>query len=207
MRSERSGTHPDDERGRQRKGGRVSNDVRKGQTGWNVRASDMVDRVGPTIRGQRPDLADRMEARARQTSPSVVDRLGPTDRDHSAGMVDRVATVVRGNAVDVADQMEPVFRKHGAGMVDREASVVRVERAGLLEVEDEVGQADEDADDLVAFRGRKSHLFPLWLGTYRWMCGLGGGGCRGFFRLCVETRPEQAKTVCAMLAHECRICR
>ena len=32
---------------------------------------------------------------------------------------------------------------HTAEMVDRDTTVVRVERVGLLEVEDEVGQVDE----------------------------------------------------------------
>ena len=36
------------------------------------------------------------------------------------------------------------FKDHMAEMVDREATVVRVERVGLLEVEDEVGQVDEE---------------------------------------------------------------
>ena len=78
--------------------------------------------------------------------------------------------------------MGPTVRGHSAEMADREAPVVHVERAVLLEVEVEVERDDEDAEDSVAFRGRKSHLFPLWLGTYRWMCGLGGGGCREEFR-------------------------
>jgi hypothetical protein len=45
--------------------------------------------------------------------------------------------------------------------MDREASMVHVERASLLEVEDKVGQANEDAKDSVDLRGRKSHLFLL----------------------------------------------
>ena len=72
--------------------------------------------------------------------------MEPTVRERTTETVDRVATVLR---------------EHVAGMADWEASVVRVERAGLLEVEDEVEQADEDAEDLVDLRGRKSHLFPL----------------------------------------------
>ena len=55
-------------------------------------------------------------------------------------------------------------------MADREATVVHVERMGLLEVEDEVGQIDEDAKDSVDRHDRKSHLFVPF-GTYRWMCG------------------------------------
>ena len=129
----------------------------------------MVDRVEPTVWGQRPDPADRVEAMARRTSSSVVDRLGPTVRDHSAELVGRVA------------------------MADREASVVRVERAGMLEVEVEVEHDDEDAEDSVAFHGRKTHLFSLWLGTYRWMCGFSGGGCREVFRPWVETERSKRK--------------
>ena len=41
----------------------------------------------------------------------------------------------------MVDQMEPVFREHAANMADREATMVLVERAGLLEVEDEVEQS------------------------------------------------------------------
>ena len=70
----------------------------------------------------------------------------------------------------VVDRMEPTVRDHLAEMVDREATVVRVEGVVLLEVEDEVGQVDEDAKDSVDHYDRKSHLFPLF-GTYRWMCG------------------------------------
>ena len=69
--------------------------------------------------------------------------------------------------------MEPAVRDHTAEMVDREATVVRVERVGLLEVEDKVGQVDEDAKDSVDHHDGKSHIFPV-LGTYRWMCGLVG---------------------------------
>ena len=43
----------------------------------------------------------------------------------------------------MVDQMELVFREHVVDMVGREATVVHVERVGLLEVEDEVGQVDE----------------------------------------------------------------
>ena len=43
--------------------------------------------------------------------------------------------------------MEPTVRDHTAEMVDREATAVRVERVGLLEVEDKVGQVDEDAEN------------------------------------------------------------
>ena len=41
----------------------------------------------------------------------------------------------------MVDRMEPVFREHEADMADREATMVHVERMGLLEVEDEVGQS------------------------------------------------------------------
>jgi hypothetical protein len=78
--------------------------------------------------------------------------------------------------------VEPLFREHAVGTVDREASVVRVKRVVLLEVEDESGRTDEAAKVLSAFNGRKSHLLSLLLGTYRWMCRLGGGGCRENFR-------------------------
>jgi hypothetical protein len=84
--------------------------------------------------------------------------------------------------VDVADRVEPMFRGHAAGTTDREASVVRVERVVLLEVEDESGRTDKAAEVSSAFYGRKSHLFSLLLGTYWWMCGLDGGGCREDFR-------------------------
>ena len=107
--------------------------------------------------------------------------MGPTVRGHSAKMV------------DVLDRVEPVFRKHAAGMADRETPVVHVERAGFLEVEVEVEHDDEDAEDSVDFHCRKPHLFPLWLGTYRWMCGLGGGGCREVFRPWVETERSKRK--------------
>ena len=69
-------------------------------------------------------------------------------------------------------------------MVDRVATVVRLERLGMLEVEDEV---DERAEELSwHHRCQRSHLFTF-LGTYRRMCGFGGGGCRGDFRLRCET--------------------
>jgi hypothetical protein len=118
VRSEKSGADPDGERGEQRKDDRVGNGVQKGRMGWKERASDVVDRVEPTVQWQRPDLADRTK---------IVVRRKPF-REH-AGVVDRV---------------EAVFREHAA---NREVSVVRVEWAGLLEVEDEVGHADEDAED------------------------------------------------------------
>ena len=41
----------------------------------------------------------------------------------------------------MVDRMGPVVREHAADMADREATMVHVERMGLLEVEDEVGQS------------------------------------------------------------------
>ena len=41
--------------------------------------------------------------------------------------------------------MEPTVQDHSMEMVDREVTVVHVDGVGLLEVEDEVGQVDEEA--------------------------------------------------------------
>ena len=41
----------------------------------------------------------------------------------------------------MVDQMELTVREHTADMADWEATMVHVERMGLLEVEDEVGQS------------------------------------------------------------------
>ena len=49
-------------------------------------------------------------------------------------------------------------------------TMVRVDRVVLLEVEDEVGQAHEDAKDSVGHLGRKSRVLSPF-GTYWWMCG------------------------------------
>ena len=73
--------------------------------------------------------------------------------------------------VDVVDRMEPMVRDHSAEMVDREAMVGHVEGVVLLEVEDEVRQADKDAKDSVGHLGRKSRVLSPLFGTYRWMCG------------------------------------
>ena len=73
-------------------------------------------------------------------------------------LADRVETVVRQTPSSVVDRMEPTVRDHTAEMVDREATVVRVERVGLLEVEDEVGQVNEEAKDSVDSLDRKSHV-------------------------------------------------
>ena len=67
-------------------------------------------------------------------------------------------------------------------MVDREAMVDRVDGVVLLEVEDEVGQVDEDAKASVYNLDRKSHvLSPLF-----WHIPVdvrsGGDGCREDFR-------------------------
>ena len=87
-------------------------------------------------------------------------------------------------------------------MVDREATMVRVDRVVLLEVEDEVGQAHEDAKDSVDSLGRKS--FPFWhiLVDVR----LGGGGCREDFRPRAENRERWANRRCVTLAHIRRKC-
>ena len=80
-------------------------------------------------------------------------------------------TVVQQTPSNVVDRMEPTVRDHTAKMVDREATVVRVERVGLLEVEDEVGQVDEDAKDSVDHHDRKSHILLPFLAHF--------GGCAG----------------------------
>jgi hypothetical protein len=113
----KSGARPDGDRGRQRKDDRVGNGVWENRTGWKVQAPNVVDRVEPTVRWQRPDPVDWVE------------------------------TTVRRKLLGVVDRVEPMFREHAAGMADREASVVRVERVVLLEMENEVGHADEGAED------------------------------------------------------------
>ena len=126
----------------------------------------------------------------------MVDRMEPTVRDHSAEMVDREATVVRGNTVDVADRveattrqtsssvadrMEPTVRDHSAEMVGRKAAVVRVDGVVLLEVEDKSGRAHEVAKGSVGRLGRKSRvLSPFWHISVD--VRLGGGRCREDFR-------------------------
>jgi hypothetical protein len=65
-------------------------------------------------------------------TPDVEDRVEPTVRQKPLGVVDRVV---------------PMFQEHAAGTADQEASMVRVERVVLLKVENEVGHADEDAED------------------------------------------------------------
>ena len=85
------------------------------------------------------NMADWVEATAQRTSSSVVDRMAPTVRNHSTGMV------------------------------GPEDTMVRVDGVVLLEVEDEVGQVDEDAKASVYNLDRKSHVLSPF-GTYRWMC-------------------------------------
>ena len=91
-------------------------------------------------------------------------------------------SVVRGDAVDEVDRMEPTVRDHSAEMVDREATVVRMDGVGLLEVEDEAGQADEDAKDSVDRLDRKSHVLSPLFWHIPVDVRLGGGGCREDFR-------------------------
>ena len=86
-------------------------------------------------------------------------------------MADWVEPMVRGQASDMADRMEPTVQEHTTRTADQEVPMVRVERAGLLKVEDKVGHADEDAEDSVDLRGRKSHIFPFTLAHT--------GGCAG----------------------------
>jgi hypothetical protein len=74
-------------------------------------------------------------------APDVVDRVEPTVRRNPLGVVEK-----KKKPLGVVDRVGPMFREH-AGMADREASVVRVERVVLLEVENEVGHADEGAKD------------------------------------------------------------
>ena len=72
-------------------------------------------------------------------------------------------------------------------------------KQGLLEVEEEAGQADEDAKDSDDRLDRKSHvLSPLFwhLPVDAW---LGGGGCCEDFRPQSEIRAERANPQCAML--------
>ena len=78
--------------------------------------------------------------------------------------------MVRRTLLSVVDRMEIAVQDHMTEMVDRKATVVHVERVGLLEVEDEVGQVDEEAKDSVDHLDRKSHVLSPF-GTYRWMCG------------------------------------
>ena len=83
-------------------------------------------------RGHPVDVADRVEATTRRTSPGMADRMEPTVRDHSAEMVGRTTTVVRVDGVD------------------------------LLEVEDETEQAREVAEGSVGRLGRKSRVLSLF---------------------------------------------
>ena len=55
-------------------------------------------------------------------------------------------------------------------------------RVGLFELEDKVGQADEDAKDLVYHLDRNLTFFPLLFWHIPVDVGLGGGGCREDFR-------------------------
>ena len=83
--------------------------------------------------------------------------------------------------------------------------VVRVDGVVLLEVEDEAGQAHEDAKDSVGRLGRKSRvLFHFWHIPVD--VRLGGGGCREDFQPRAETREKGANRRCATLAHVCGKC-
>ena len=92
----------------------------------------------------------------------------------SPNLVDRVEAKVRRTSSSVVDGIEPTVRDHTAEMVDREATTVRVERVGLLEVEDEVGQVDEDAKDSVDHHDRKSHILLPFLAHSSGCAGLVG---------------------------------
>ena len=86
--------------------------------------------------------------------------------------------------------------------MDREATVVRVEGVVLLKVEDEVGQADEDAKDSVNHLDRKSRVLSPLFWHIPVDVRLGGGGCREDFRPQAETRGKQAKWRGAAKAHK-----
>ena len=79
--------------------------------------------------------------------------------------------MARRTSSNVVNRMDLTVQVHTAEMMDREATVVRVKRVSLLEVEDEIGQVDEEAKDSVSRLNRKSHILSLSFGTYRWMCG------------------------------------
>jgi hypothetical protein len=77
----------------------------------------------------------------------------------------------------MVDRMEPKVRDHSTEMVNREETVVRVEGVVLLEVEDEAGQADEDAKDSVIHLDRKSHVLSPLFWHIPVDVRLGEGGC------------------------------
>ena len=84
-------------------------------------------------------------------------------------------------------------------MVEREATVVRMDGVVLLEVEDKVGQAHEDAKDSVGRPGRKSRILSPMFWHIPVDVRLGRGGCREDFRPQAETQETRAKEQCATL--------
>ena len=77
--------------------------------------------------------------------------------------------------------MGPTVRDHSAEMVGRKATVVRVDGVVLLEVEDDVGQADEDTKDSIDRFDQKSHVLSPLIWHIAVDVRLGGGGCREDF--------------------------
>ena len=59
----------------------------------------------------------------------------------SATMIREDRSGRKARTSSMVDRMEPTVREHTADMADWEATMVHVERMGLLEVEDEVGQS------------------------------------------------------------------
>ena len=71
--------------------------------------------------------------------------------------------------------MEPMVRDCTTEMVDREATMVHVGRVGLLDVEDEFGQVDEDAKDLVDRLDRKPHVLSPFVLAHTGRCAVRWG--------------------------------
>ena len=80
MRPERSGAHPEEMRGGQRKRDRIGNDVREDWSKKKVRTAHMADRTGSVFQGHAVDVADWMAPTVRIQTSDMEDRMEKTDR-------------------------------------------------------------------------------------------------------------------------------
>ena len=80
MRPERSGAHPEEMRGGQKKSDRIGNGVQEDRSKKKARAAHMADRMGSVFKGHTVDVADRMASTDRIQTTDMEGRMEKTDR-------------------------------------------------------------------------------------------------------------------------------
>ena len=80
MRPERSGAHPEEMRGGQRKRDRIGNDAQEDRSKKKARTAHVADRMDSVVRGHPMDVADRMVPTVRIQTSDMDDRMEKTER-------------------------------------------------------------------------------------------------------------------------------